>query len=79
LPVIETARFSDTTPGGDELAVRDEYHVDPKNQPRPNAVTIAPAIMQRGMQALSGATASKMAALILSIEPNSVLGPMQAS
>jgi hypothetical protein len=66
LPVIKAARFSDTTLGSEKLAVRErvfapavreEYHVDPQNQPRPNAVTIATATMQRGSMALSGATA----------------------
>jgi hypothetical protein len=77
--VIEIAPFSDMTLGSDELAVRDQYHVDPNNQPRPNAATIATAIMQRGNLALSGATASRTTALILLTQPNSVLGVVQAS
>jgi hypothetical protein len=80
LPVIKAARFSDTTPGSEELAVRErvsavreECHVDPQNQPRPNVVTIATATMQRGSMALSGATACTTTAFMLLIQPQASL------
>ena len=72
LPVIKAARFPDAPRSGTltvrerifASAVREEYHVDPQNQPKPNAVTIAMATMQRASAALSGA-----AALMLLIQP----------
>jgi hypothetical protein len=64
LPVIKAARFPDAPRSGTltvrervfALAVLEEYHVDPQNQPKPNAVTIATATMQRASVALFGAT-----------------------
>jgi hypothetical protein len=65
LPVIKAARFPDTPRSGTltvrervfALEFREEYQVDPQNQPKPNAVTIATATMQRASAALFGATA----------------------
>ena len=72
LPVIKAARFPDAPRSGTLAvrerdfapAVREEYHVDPQNQPKPNAATIATATMQRASAALLGATA-----LMLLIQP----------
>jgi hypothetical protein len=89
VPVIEPALFSGTRPGSNNLAVRERvslpavrkgFHVDPQNQPRPNATTIVPANRQRrSMEALSDAVASKKAVRILPLNTSSVLGVFRLS
>jgi len=63
LPVIKAARFPDALRSGTLTvrervfapAVREECHVDPQTQPKPNAVIIVTS-MQRATVALAGAT-----------------------
>ena len=75
LPVIKAARFPDAPRSGTLTvrasifapAVREQHHLDPQNQPKPNAVTIATVTMQRARVALPGVTT-----LMLLIQPPAV-------